>query len=211
MELPLSKISRFHYLTQDMPYLSHPELIEIACAGGIRWVQLRVKNKLPEEWLIIAEQAKEICDRYNAILIINDNVEIAKAVGAHGVHLGKGDMSIDAARELLGMEKIIGATANTLEDILRLDKAGVDYIGLGPFRFTDTKKNLSPVLGVEGYEEVLKQYSGSIPVIAIGGIVLEDIKPLFNSGVHGVAVSSAINLAANKQEVILQFLKGTAE
>ena len=94
----------------------------------------------------------KICRKYNATLILNDHVHLVKEIGANGVHLGKSDMSPVKARELLGSNYIIGGTANNMEDIRQLHKSGVDYIGLGPFRFTRTKKNLAPILGIEGYK-----------------------------------------------------------
>jgi len=199
-------ISRFHYLTQDLPDFSHQELAEIACKSGIRWLQLRVKNKTDSEWLQIAKDVKQTCDQFQATLIINDNVEIAKEVDADGVHLGKSDMSVQEARKILG-NKIIGATANTLEDILEYQKNGANYVGLGPYRFTETKKNLSATLGIDGYSQIFKSsnHQIEIPVIAIGGIQLDDVKVLVNAGVYGVAVSSAINLSNNKEKTIRDF------
>lgn len=200
-------ISRLHYLTQDVHNISHQELAEIACKNGIRWIQLRVKNKSHEEWLQIAKEVKSVCDKYQTILIINDNAEIAKEIDADGVHLGKNDMSVAEARAILGKDKIIGGTANTVEDIEYLQSAGVDYIGLGPYKFTETKKNLNSIVGLQGYSAMLQFYNSTIPVIAIGGIQLEDVQPLMNTGVYGIAVSSAINLADNKPKVINAFLE----
>jgi len=201
-------ISRFHYLTQDLPDFSHQELAEIACKSGIRWLQLRVKNKTASEWLQIAKDVKQTCDQFQATLIINDNVEITKEVDADGVHLGKSDMSVQEARKILGNNKIIGATANTLEDILEHQKNGANYVGLGPYRFTETKKNLSATLGIDGYSQIFKSsnHQIEIPVIAIGGIQLDDVKLLVNAGVYGVAVSSAINLSDDKEKIINDFL-----
>src|SRR4051812_29081859 len=113
-------ISRLHYLTQDLPDISHQQLAEIACMNGIRWIQLRVKNKPDEEWLAIAKDVKNICDKFQSVLIINDNIEIARTINADGVHLGKEDKSIPEARIILGNEKIIGGTANSAADILKL-------------------------------------------------------------------------------------------
>ncbi|MBK9794320.1 MAG: thiamine phosphate synthase [Sphingobacteriales bacterium] len=200
-------VHRFHYLTQDLPDISHQELAEIACENGIRWIQLRVKNKSYEEWLQIAKEVKSVCDKYQTILIINDNVEICKAIDAHGVHLGKNDMSVAEARAILGKDKIIGGTANTVEDIEYLQSTGVDYIGLGPYKFTETKKNLNSIVGLQGYSAMLQFYNSTIPVIAIGGIKLEDVKSLMNTGVYGIAVSSVINLAEDKAKVINSFLE----
>lgn len=203
------QISKFQYLTQDLPWCSHETLTEMACENGIRWIQLRVKNKAFDEWLQIAKKVKNICDKYQTILIINDNVEICKAIKAHGVHLGKNDMSIAEARAILGKDKIIGATANTLEDILAHQKNGANYIGLGPYKFTNTKEKLNPILELDGYSQILKRSNAlvKIPVIAIGGIRLEDVQPIMNTGVYGIAVSSAINLAEDKAKVISSFLE----
>ncbi|MBX7240460.1 MAG: thiamine phosphate synthase [Bacteroidia bacterium] len=196
-------ISRFHYLTQDLPHFSHEQQAEEACRGGIRWVQLRVKNQLPEVWEITALKVQEICRKYNAIFIMNDNVILAHKINADGVHLGKTDMHPSEARKILGDDKIIGGTANTPEDIIMLAGAKVNYIGLGPFRFTQTKQKLSPVLSTEGYYTILSEIKNSglnIPVIAIGGIKAEDIPVLMKTGIHGIAASSAINLSPNPTE-----------
>ncbi len=202
-------ISKFHYLTQDLPAISHQELAEIACKSGIRWLQLRVKKKPYAEWLQIAKEVKQICHSFKTTFIINDSVEIAKEVDADGVHLGKNDISIIEARAILGENKIIGGTANTLEDIQQLQNDGVDYIGLGPYKFTETKKNLNPILGLDGYAKIVKSsdIQIKIPIIAIGGIQLEDVKLLMNTGVYGVAVSSVINLSNQKEKIIDAFLK----
>ena len=201
------QISRFHYLTQDLPDISHQELAEIACKNGIRWIQLRVKNKPFEDWLQIAKDVKQICNHFQTTLIINDHAEIAKAVDADGVHVGKNDVSVLVARKIVGESKIIGATANSLEDILAHQKNGVHYIGLGPYKFTKTKEKLNPILGLEGYSIIQQSNNSSILIIAIGGIQLEDVQPLMNTGVHGVAVSSVINLADDKAKVISSFLE----
>lgn len=202
-------ISKFHYLTQDLPDISHQELAEIACKNGVRWLQLRVKNKNFDEWLQIAKDVKQICHSFQTTLIINDNVEIAKEVDADGVHLGKNDLSILEARKILGVNKIIGATANTKQDILEHQSNGVNYIGLGPYKFTHTKEKLNPILGLDGYSNVIKSLDAQIkiPIIAIGGIQLEDVKPLINTGIYGVAVSSVVNLSEQKEKTIEAFLK----
>lgn len=172
--------------------------------NGVQWVQLRAKKCDEKTFLNLAEEAKKITQKYSATLIINDHVSIAKIIAAEGVHIGKEDLSAAAARQELG-SKIIGGTANTLEDILQI-KDHVDYIGLGPLRFTSTKKKLSPVLGIEGYQSILKQVQ-NIPVIGIGGVVLEDVEALLHAGLHGIAVSGAIINDENPEKKIKQFLK----
>jgi thiamine-phosphate pyrophosphorylase len=177
------------------------DLVEAACKGGADWIQLRVKDKGFEEWKGIALDVLELCESFGTKLIINDNVELAQQIRPYGVHLGKTDMDPKQAREILRKSLVIGGTANTFEDVQRLSKAKVDYIGLGPFRFTSTKKNLSPVLGLEGYKRILTQMKINridIPIIAIGGIEVTDFKDLFGVGIYGVAMSSAISGAKDR-------------
>jgi thiamine-phosphate pyrophosphorylase len=199
-------ISKFHFITQDLPNFSHAELAEFACKGGADWIQLRVKNKSYDEWLKLAQETKLVCLRYGAKLIINDNAQIAKEISADGVHLGKEDMNPKEARKILGNNFIIGGSTNTMEDVRWQMENGSDYIGIGPFRFTSTRKKLNPILGLEGIRKIVEQFGNKIPMVAIGGITLEDIEPLMQTGIHGVAVSSAINLAENKTETAKQFI-----
>lgn len=201
-------ISRFQYITQETEGESHTQLAECACAAGVDWVQLRIKDKSYNECLEIAVKTEAICRKYHATFIINDHVKLAKTIRADGVHLGKSDMFPTEAREILGNDFIIGGTANTFEDIEKLAAAQVNYIGLGPFQFTATKQNLSPVLGIEGYEQIIKKCADAgitIPIIAIGGIKVEDVKTLMNTGIYGIAVSSAINLSEHKTETVKRF------
>lgn len=163
--------------------------------GGCTWVQLRMKDAEISEIKEVAKEAKEICKEKECILIIDDHVEIAKELELNGVHLGKNDMPVAEARELLGAEFIIGATANTFEDIEALCYQDIDYIGLGPFRFTTTKKNLSPVIGLEGYKEIVEKKINAeieIPLVAIGGIEYDDVQEIMNTGIDGIAVSGSL-------------------
>lgn len=198
-------ISALHYISQETYDKSHTENIKEACEAGIDWVQLRVKDKPLDEIEEIAFEAKSICKKFGARLIINDYVEIAKAIKANGVHLGQTDMDPLEAREILGDRPYIGGTANTWDDIVNLHNAKVDYIGLGPFKFTETKENLSPVLGIKGYSNILNNMIISeidTPIIAIGGITLEDIFDIQMTGCHGIAVASLINDSMDKKEVV---------
>jgi thiamine-phosphate pyrophosphorylase len=202
-------ISRLQYITQDIENVSHVQLVEEACKAGIDWIQLRLKNKSYEEWQTIAMESLAICRKFNAKLIINDNVALAKEIGADGVHVGKQDMPVAKAREILGPDFIIGGTANTFEDIKLHANAGADYIGLGPFRFTSTKEKLSPVLGLDGYKvniQWCKQEQIPVPIIAIGGITVNDVEELVSAGVYGVAVASAITYAADKSKTTQTFM-----
>lgn len=198
------KYPRLQFISLEGYKESHCDQIIAACETGIKWVQLRVKDKSEKEYLAIAEKAKEICDKFNVYLIINDNVKIAKQINASGVHLGQNDIDVKEAREILGADKIIGGTANTVKQIEELHKFA-DYVGLGPFRFTETKKNLSPLLGLKLYRDVmlkLKRKKINIPVYAIGGIKLEDIENIMKTGIYGIAVSSLIAKSENKKIVI---------
>lgn len=139
--------------------------------------------------------------------IINDNVYLAKKMDADGVHLGLTDMSILEARTILGETKIIGGTANTFEHILQRTSENCDYIGLGPFQFTTTKEKLSPILGLEGYRSIVEQMKAKniqIPLYAIGGIQLENIESLMETGIHGIAVSGLITQNGQPKELITQ-------
>ncbi|MGL5787819.1 MAG: thiamine phosphate synthase [Bacteroidales bacterium] len=149
----------------------------------------------------LADMLQQTCSGEGVVQIINDNPLVAIEVNADGVHLGKKDMPVKEARELLGYNYIIGGTANTMDDIRQLVADGVDYIGLGPFRFTKTKENLSPVIGLEGYQRILslcREEGITIPVIAIGGITIDDIPAIMATGVHGVAMSGGLKLPDNK-------------
>lgn len=196
-------ISKLHYITYDV------QLIEAACKAGADWIQLRIKNAGREEIKKQAILAKEICKNYNATLLINDHPDIAHEIDADGVHLGKEDMHPSEARKLLGDKFIIGATANSLKDINRAIEAGADYIGLGPFRFTTTKEKLSPVLGLSGYTELISELKNTgsklPPIIAIGGIKIEDTTSLMQTGIYGIAVSGEISNSQNKLKTISEF------
>lgn len=169
--------------------------IRLALEGGCRWVQLRMKDASAEEILACAKQAAPLCRSYDAVFLLDDHVELVERCGADGVHLGKHDLPVDEARAILGPERIIGGTANTLEDVLRLHRQGANYIGCGPFRFTTTKKQLSPVLGLEGYRSIvsgMREHGVDIPIVGIGGITPEDIDALMETGLDGIALSGTI-------------------
>ncbi len=206
-------IARLHHITQHDEALSHVQQAEAACAAGVRWVQLRVKKRGYEEWKANALAVQGICRANGAIFIVNDNVKICAEIRADGVHLGKEDMDVDKARAALGPKAIIGGTANNYEDIEKLLRWKVDYIGLGPFRFTTTKEKLSPMLGLDGYREVaenLRVEGITTPIIAIGGIQTEDVPALMETGVYGVAVASAINRAKKPEKAAGQFIESLA-
>ena len=205
-----SAISSFQFITNDFSKLDELEQIQAVCESGARWVQFRLKNRSDEDIVRLGKQAAEICHHYHATLIINDHVHLIKEIGAHGVHLGKTDMSPIEARHLLGADYIIGGTGNNMDDVSQLHKAGVDYIGLGPFRFTQTKKNLAPILGINGYKQILQECQNqdiNIPIVAIGGIEIEDTASLMEIGLHGIALSSSITSSEDITKTTKNYLK----
>jgi len=188
-------IDKLHYISQSPNGSSHLASIEKVLLAGGKWIQLRVKNQTETEILSLAREAALLCKAHGARLIVNDYPQIALEAAAHGVHLGLDDMPIAEARAIVGSEMIIGGTANTFAHIQQRVNEGVDYIGLGPFRFTTTKQNLSPVIGLQGYIDLMEQVHQAgikLPFIAIGGIELADIPLLMQTGIHGVAVSGAL-------------------
>ena len=190
----------FQFITHTNEKYNYLQSAELALAGGCRWIQLRMKDAPLHKVEETAIKLREMCRQFDATFIIDDHVELAKKVGADGVHIGKMDMPPEEARAILGNSFIIGGTANTFEDIKQLAAVGVDYIGLGPFRFTQTKKNLSAVLGLEGYEKIIKQCRAeniNLPIVAIGGIKTDDIQAIMNTSVNGIAVSGNILNAEN--------------
>jgi len=183
------------FITNESDKYSHLEGAKLALEGGCRWIQLRMKKSSRDEIISVAQELKRECERYDAILIIDDYPDIAIEIKADGVHLGKNDMNPIEARNLMGEEYIIGGTANCFEDIKILVDANVDYIGLGPYRFTKTKEKLSPILGINGYKDIIKkcrENSINTPIVAIGGIKIDDIPALIKSGANGVAISGYI-------------------
>ena len=201
------------FITHYTEKYSYTDSAKIALEGGCRWIQLRMKDVsetiLEHHALII----QEMCKEYGATFIIDDNVHLVKKINADGVHLGKNDMPITEARRILGDDFIIGATVNTFEDILKItnglsstansQRPMVNYFGCGPFRFTHTKQKLSPILGIEGYKEIVKkklEQNIDIPIVAIGGITNADIPHILETGIDGIALSSSILKAENPIE-----------
>lgn len=198
------------FITHSNNRYGYVDGARLALEGGCRWVQLRMKEATEVEFMAAAAEIGRLCKEHGATFVLDDHVEWVEKTGADGVHLGKNDMPIDEARKILGSDKIIGGTANTFEDVERLYRQGADYIGCGPFRFTTTKKNLSPVLGLEGYQHIVDQMKAhgiDLPIVAIGGILESDIKSILATGVSGIAVSGGILNAENPAEEMQRFLK----
>lgn len=162
-----------------------------------------MKDASVDEIRPVAIEAQRLCREKGATFIIDDHVELVRELHADGVHVGKNDMPIDEARQILGDGFIIGGTANTFDDIVMHHRRGASYIGCGPFRFTTTKKNLSPTLGLEGYSDIVKRMNAegiSLPVVAIGGITADDVASIMETGIDGIALSGTVLRAANPVE-----------
>ena len=183
------------FITHRNERFGYVEGARMALEGGCKWIQLRMKGATDDEVRAAAKAIQPLCKQHEAVFVIDDRVALAKELGADGVHLGKNDMPVGDARLILGEQAIIGGTANTFEDIEFLYRQGADYIGCGPFRFTTTKQNLAPVLGLEGYFTIVNRMRAAgilLPVVAIGGIRFEDIPDIMRTGVRGIAVSGAV-------------------
>lgn len=197
------------FITHTAPAISYEQSAMLALEGGCKWIQLRMKGATDEEVEPIARRLLQACRDAGATFILDDRVELCKKIQADGVHLGKNDMPVDEARQFLGHEYLIGGTANTIDEIRLLKRRSADYIGCGPFRFTSTKERLAPILGLNGYKEIMQAVRGEnlrIPVCAIGGITLQDVLPLLDTGVQGVAVSGSILRAADPAGEMRKFL-----
>jgi thiamine-phosphate pyrophosphorylase len=179
-------------ITQNGVALGHAEQVRRLCAAGVRWVQLRMKDAPREAWLAAARESVAHCRAHGAVCIVNDSVDIALESGADGVHLGRLDLEWREARRRLGPGLILGGTVNYDADAQRAVAAGcLDYVGVGPLRFTKTKKELAPLRGFDGIRSLVGQLGG-IPAWGIGGVEVADVAPLRAAGVAGTAVCSAL-------------------
>lgn len=207
----IPKNYNLQFITHFNDRYSYVDSARLALEGGCKWIQLRMKDADESTLETTALQVQQMCRNYGATFIIDDNVWLTKKLKADGVHLGKNDMPISEARKILGEEYIIGCTVNQFDDILfNLQHATPDYFGCGPFRYTSTKKNLAPILGLDGYEQItqhMHNHNITIPLIAIGGICREDIPQLLNCGINGIALSGNIINAINPTKEIQQIIE----
>lgn len=193
-------MGQLQFITHTTDRYSYADSARMALEGGCRWIQLRMKDCSENEIEDVAKEIMPMCKEKGATFIIDDHVELAMRLHADGVHLGRNDMPIAKARMLMGKYFIIGGTANTIDDVERIARDGADYIGCGPFRFTTTKKNLSPILGIDGYLNIvseMRKRNIHLPIVAIGGIGYDDIDSIMATGVDGIALSGSILRAGN--------------
>lgn len=192
---------KLQFITHHTNRYSYIDSARIALEGGCRWIQLRIKGTSDKVLEETALAVQKMCRAHGATFIVDDNVLLAKRIGADGVHLGKSDMPISEARKILGEDIIIGGTVNSFEDIATtLQTTAPDYFGCGPYRYTTTKQNLAPILGIEGYSEIVRKmrmHHINIPIVAIGGITKSDIPAILSCGADGIALSSGILSAEN--------------
>lgn len=190
--MKVDKQSMLLYAVTDRAWLreqSLAEQVEQTIQGGATFIQLREKNLPYEDFLKEAQQIKRITDAYNVPFVINDNVEVAIACAADGIHIGQDDMDLSTARNMIGDDKILGVSVQTVEQARLAEKGGADYVGVGAVFTTSTKLDAT-ALPLRTLEAICK--SISIPVVAIGGINEKNILQLSGSGIDGVAVVSAI-------------------
>lgn len=171
--------------------------IEDAINGGVSVVQIREKTKDTLDFYNLALKVKEITAKYNVPLIINDRVDVALAIDADGVHIGQSDMPCDVTRKLVGPNKIVGVSAATIDEAKKAEKDGANYIGTGAVFPTATKDD-APKITKKDLKEIVE--SINIPVVAIGGITLDNASELTNTGIKGLSVVSAIMSSDNPRE-----------
>ena len=191
-------IEKLHFITHDITQHTHIAQVKLACEAGAKWIQYRCLSKTDNELLTDINQIAEICDDWGATLIVTDHVHLKGKADIQGFHIEDMEADFIALRKQLGEEYTLGGSANTVENLIRLAKEGADYAGFGPFKLTKTKPNNSHLLGVKGYADamiMLKAQNIDLPILAVGGVTLQDIAPLLATGIHGIAASSAINQA----------------
>lgn len=204
-------ISKLHYLTQDLAERNHVLQVQLACEAGAKWIQYRCFTKNDAEMLDELHVISSLCDDWGATLLVTDHIHLLNQADIQGLHIE--DMQADflSVREKIGDDKTLGASANSMDDIRRIAASGVvDYIGCGPLRATSTKPNNYPLLGIEGYVEIVKNMQAEgidIPLVAVGGVSVADVADLLWAGIYGVAISAAVNLASEPQQAYKQFHK----
>ncbi len=188
----MKKIGRLHVITDAtvQKRFSHIDIAKFAIKGGADTIQYREKHATTKEMIKTAGTIRDICKSRGITFIVNDRVDIAMAVEADGVHLGQDDFPISLARKILGDDFIIGGSASSFEELKRCMDEGADYIGFGSVFPTSSKPDAGPEQGVDMLKEVVKM--STIPIVAIGGINESNLRDVLLTGVHGIAVISAV-------------------
>lgn len=191
-------IEKFQFITHDVPHLTHVEQAQLACEAGAKWIQYRCLTKNEEQLLEDINAIAEICDDWGTTLIVTNHIHLNGKADIQGFHIEDMDADFIALRKQVGDDITLGGSANTVENLIRLSKQGVDYAGFGPFSTTETKPNSFPLLGVIGYANAiadLRKANIDLPILAVGGVTLNDIENLMQTGIYGIAASGAINFA----------------
>ena len=200
------------YLVTDRTQTQGRDLLwvlEQALEGGVKSVQLREKDLNGRELFTLAEKTRKLCQRFDALLFVNDRIDIASAVDADGVQLGTASIPIESARELLGPRKIIGVSTHSLLEAKDAERSGADFILFGPVYFTPSKAGYGAPQGLEALKKIVEK--SPVPVYAIGGIKPDNIEDLKRTGVRGVALISAVMSANNPKIATQEILKRTLE
>ncbi len=203
----MKQVGQLHVITDEVlqTRLSHAELAAAAAAGGADVVQYREKRpRTTREMIAVGKQMREACKRYGATLLVDDGVDIAVAVGANAVHLGRDDLPPEVARRILGPDALIGGTANSVEEARRVVRQPVDYLGVGPvFGTTSKGDRAAPMLGLERFAEICSAVDK--PVIGIGSITVDRVAAVLAAGAYGVAVLSAVVCQDDPEAACRQF------
>ncbi len=179
----------------------------MACSAGANWIQYRCLTKSEDELIEEANAIAAICDDWGATLILTNHYHLLDRIDAQGAHIEELEADFASIRAAIGEDKTLGASATNITALMQMQNLGVvDYCGYGPFAHTDTKPNDYPILGYNGYRE-LEKAAVNIPVIAVGGIQLKDVEHLLQTGIYGIAVSSAINLSLNPAGMLKEFYR----
>ena len=186
------KLPRIYPLTDvQLSGFSHAEQVKLLSLGGASLVQLREKRMPAREFYEQAKEAVAVASSCGVQLLINDRVDVALAIGAHGVHLGQDDMPPEAARKLLGPNAVIGYSTHNIEQAIAATRLSIDYLAIGPIFATTSKSDTAPVLGLDGLRAV-RRAIGAFPLVAIGGITSENAADVIAAGADSVAVISAL-------------------
>lgn len=198
------KISNLHFITpQPTDSIEFYEKIEFLLSNGIDWLQYRNKQSSDEDFVKIGQKVQAICKEHNTTFIINDRLHLVQQLNADGIHVGQKDKTISEAKKELGSNYIVGNSTNNFQEIETAQNNGANYVGLGPFQFTNTKDNLNPILGLNGFHQIIQNAKGkiNIPIVAIGGITMKEIIELKSIGIKHFAISSYLFQMNNKEEI----------
>jgi thiamine-phosphate pyrophosphorylase len=196
------------YLVTDRGMTQGRDLLWVlqqALDGGVKGIQLREKDLVGRELFFLAEAARKLTQRYHALLLINDRIDIALAMDADGVHLSTASIPIESARALLGRQRLLGASTHSLEEAQEAERSGADFVVFGPVYFTPSKASYGSPQGLAALKKVVEKLS--LPIYAIGGIKPENIADTRRTGVRGVALISAVMSAADPENATKEILK----